>query len=140
MSEFHGQVLPAIERALISDLPDVEEKRRKPGSQPGPDAEMMTVKRRPYRHEVEIYAFPQSWSDTSLGFGGMAGQAFTSAYTTVVISDHLHAAVYVGGRLAYLAEVTNEFMDDVSNHRMLGVCDGPSKKYKLLRKTKADAI
>lgn len=46
--------------------------------------------------------FVQSWSDTSLGFGGIAGQAFTDG--TVVVCWRLpgaEAVVYIGGRLAY---------------------------------------
>lgn len=31
-----------------------------------------------------VYMFPQTWGDTSLGFGGMGGQAITTALTTII--------------------------------------------------------
>jgi hypothetical protein len=46
--------------------------------------------------------FQQMWSDTSLGFGGMAGRAFTEG--TVVVcwrTKGRDAVVFVGGRMAY---------------------------------------
>lgn len=65
---------------------------------------------------------PQTWSDTSIGFGGIAGQAFTQAYTTVVICDLTSAAVYFGGRKAYVIERVNEFfMGDLNTHSMVEV-------------------
>jgi len=49
-----------------------------------------------------ITTWVQTWSDTSLGFGGMAGQTICSAHTIVVESPHdLIYRVYVGGRFAY---------------------------------------
>ncbi len=138
-TDFYNQVLPAIEKALLTDLPDIEYQYRLPGQKPGPDAKTETRRRRPNRWEVEIYTFPQSWSDTSMGFGGMAGQAFTSAYTTVIISHHRQAAVYIGGRLAYVALLTQELMEDVRNHCMRGRVENPSQRYKLIgRKQESD--
>ena len=130
MPDFYNHVIPAIERALALDLPDVE---YHPYQKPGQDAPVETKTRRPHRGDIDVYAFPQSWSDTSLGFGGLAGQAFTSAYTTVIISNLRIAAVYIGGRLAYLAEVDEALMEDIRNHCMIGRTEGPNKRYKLLK-------
>lgn len=62
--------------------------------------------KRPRAHQCEVYAmFPQVWGDTSLGFGGVGGQAFTTAYTTIVSDGGGSFAVYFGGRLAYVLAV-----------------------------------
>ena len=53
--------------------------------------------------DVRVYSFPQTHSDTTLGFGGFGGQMMASAQTYVVdIEGHL--LVYFGGRFAYRAE------------------------------------
>lgn len=73
-------------------------------------------------HEMEVYSFPQTWGDTSLGFGGVAGQAFTSAQTTVVLTNTLKAAVYFSRRLAYVIENPNDvFFDHLRQHDMVEV-------------------
>lgn len=41
-----------------------------------------------YYPNPELHMFPQVWGDTSLGFGGIGGQAITSAYTTIVIDNN----------------------------------------------------
>ncbi len=128
MKDFQKQVLPAIEAALAADLPEVQHTFWR-------DGQVVTEMGRPYEDDVEIYAFAQSWSDTSLGFGGVAGQAFTSAYTTVV-TDHRVAFVYIGGRRAYAVEVTAEFMDDVYRANVRGKADRPFERYKPYRKKK----
>ena len=60
--------------------------------------------------DVEVHAmFPQEWSNTSCGFGGIAGQAFTSAYTTLIVSTVYNmACVYIGRRFAYRYMLTNK--------------------------------
>lgn len=73
-------------------------------------------------HEIDVYSFPQTWNDTSLGFGGIAGQAFTSAQTTVVIMHSLKAAVYFSRRLAYIIEKPNDvFFEHLCQHKMTSV-------------------
>ena len=133
MKDFEKQVLPAIAAALEADLPEIEHSFFRGGK-------IVKEMGRPTQHDVEIYAFPQSWSDTSLGFGGMAGQAFTSAYTTVVISELRHAVVYIGGRRAYKVEVTGEFMDDVRSGIVRGIVERPSQRYKLMQPVHADTF
>lgn len=106
----------AMHRAVLVDLPDVEyvsitpedKKQGRTGCK---------MKRRPWMQDVEVYHFPQTWGDTSLGFGGVGGQSFTTAYTTVVISQR-SACVYFDGLLAYRAEVNTEFMCDLQHHQM----------------------
>jgi len=56
---------------------------------------------RPREDQCQIFLFKQVWGSTSLGFGGIAGQAMTSAFTTVVIGPVGDACVYFGCRFAY---------------------------------------
>ena len=54
---------------------------------------------------LDFIAFNQQFSDTSCGFGGMAGQAFTDAPVIVIFRERNgQAAVFVGGRFAYVVE------------------------------------
>ena len=73
-------------------------------------------------YDLTVYSmFPQTWSSTALGFGGIGGQAFTSAYVCVIESNLVGGyAVYFGGRLAYVIERPNEkFMADIAAQRMV---------------------
>jgi hypothetical protein len=65
--------------------------------------------------------FPQTWGSTALGFGGIGGQAITSAYVCVIESNLVgQYAVYFGGRLAYVIERPNsQFFTDVAGQRMV---------------------
>lgn len=88
-----------------------------------------------YRYPtIELYVFPQMWSSTSLGFGGIGGQAFTSAYTTVITETNTNIwGVFFGERLAYVIENPNDvFMDNLKNFNM-SEC-GMSFKYKKTNK------
>jgi hypothetical protein len=59
-----------------------------------------------------------------LGAAGIAGQAFTDAYTTVVTEVAGDAAVYMGGRLAYTVDSPNgRFFEDLRNFQMAGASD-----------------
>lgn len=59
---------------------------------------------------IEVHSWDQSWSDTSLGMGGVAGQAISSARTTVVIdTSYGYACVYVGRFLRGRVEATPDF-------------------------------
>lgn len=70
--------------------------------------------RRPYERELNgIRAFDQGWGSTALGFGGIGGQAITTALTVVVIGPMGDAVVYFGGGFAYHLETYNsKFMED----------------------------
>jgi hypothetical protein len=65
--------------------------------------------------------FVQTWGSTALGFGGIGGQAITSAYVCVIESNLIgQYAVYFGGRLAYVIERPNsQFFTDISGQRMV---------------------
>jgi hypothetical protein len=73
--------------------------------------------------------FPQTWSSTALGFGGVGGQAITSAYTVIIESEQgLGFCVYFGGRLAYRIQKPNDhFYGDIIHQRMAQVSE--SSKY-----------
>jgi hypothetical protein len=73
-------------------------------------------------YDLTVYnMFPQSWGSTALGFGGIGGQAITSAYVCIIESDLVGGfAVYFGGRLAYVINRPNEkFIEDIQRHRMV---------------------
>ena len=54
------------------------------------------------REEVVMQAWEQTWPNTSCGFGGIAGQAFTTAPTVVVQHKDTEATVvYHANRFAY---------------------------------------
>lgn len=75
-----------------------------------------------YDDEVYWYAWPQSWPDTSLGFGGMAGQAFTGAQTVVVEFPYdKEVYVYHGGQFAYHVPVSDRFWKMANSHRLPGL-------------------
>jgi len=74
---------------------------------------------RPLEDDCYIFHFEQDWESTALGFGGLGGQAITSAWTTVVIGPCCDACVYFAGRLAYkIASPSGQFFDDVSGHKV----------------------
>lgn len=80
-------------------------------------------------YDLTVYSmFPQTWSSTALGFGGIGGQAISSAYVCVIESNLVGGyAVYFGGRLAYVINRPNEkFMEDVHRHRMVDAKLGKS--------------
>ena len=81
-----------------------------------------------------MYVFPQTWASTALGFdehGGLGGQAFTSAYTTVVeikyrvkgggfsTVDDRYYAVFFDGRFAYMYfNPSEQFFKDLDKRFM----------------------
>lgn len=119
----------SLAHALHKGLPDLKYKRKDwvKSKEIGQDVFVEETKR-PDMYDVTIDMFPQTWSDTSLGFGGMAGQAFTSAYTVVVCCpDSQCWAVYNGGRFAYLIDYKKQsaegfkiFQEDLMNRNMAG--------------------
>jgi hypothetical protein len=87
-----------------------------------PDDCFVEKTRRHSMYDLTVYAmFVQTWGSTALGFGGIGGQAITSAYVCIIESSLVgQFAVYFGGRLAYVIERPNaEFMVDISNQRMV---------------------
>lgn len=125
MTDIFTSLAFAVSRALDHDLPSVKYKRpfHKDGERTLVDAE-----RRPHQGEIDVYHFPQVWGSTALGFGGIGGQAMTSAYTTVVV-EGANVAVYFSGRLAYVVVNPNdEFFRHLSSHNMAEV--GKSSQYR----------
>lgn len=74
---------------------------------------------------IQVYSFPQMWSNTACGFGGIAGQAFTEAQTTVIYAKNRKwALVFHDDRFAYIVDSpTNEFMLEIRNFRLVGAAD-----------------
>ena len=80
-------------------------------------------------YDLTVYnMFTQTWGSTALGFGGVGGQAITSAYVCVIESNLLaQFAVYFGGRLAYVIKRPNEnFFEGIMNQKMVDAKLGPS--------------
>lgn len=48
--------------------------------------------------EVDVHVFSETWSSTTLIFGGIGGQAISNAFTVVAIAEGRTARIYVGGR------------------------------------------
>lgn len=88
--------------------------------------------RRPMQNEIAVYNFPQMWGSTALGFSGIGGQAFTMAYTTVLVCGN-YAAIFFNGRHAYTSEVTPVFEEDMRRFDMASV----AQKGKYLKKAVA---
>ena len=73
--------------------------------------------------DFAMYIFEQTWGSTALGFGGIGGQAMTTAntYVFVPVTCHQNCFVYFDGRFAYQAPWSKSFMEDVRNHSMKSV-------------------
>lgn len=87
------------------------------------DQVMTRVEEKPGMDDIDVYLFPQTWANTSCGFGGVSGQAFTRSTTIVVmLEDHSAACVYFSGRFAYMVSpVTREFLIDLGSFNMAEV-------------------
>lgn len=82
-------VATAVGAALFRDLKEFQ----------APDTDRT---RRLTESEVEVFVFPEGWPSTALGYGGVGGQAFTTAYTVIVASFATDEALVYwgpGGRL-----------------------------------------
>lgn len=72
--------------------------------------------------EYEMYDFEQVWGSTALGFGGIGGQAMTSARTFVFISPyHKTCYVYFAGRFAYEVPYSQILIDDIMKQNVASV-------------------
>lgn len=69
----------------------------------------------PTLDDFELYTFEQIWGSTALGFGGVGGQAMTTARTYVFVPANCNQKcfVYFAGRFAYAVNYSQIFMDDV---------------------------
>lgn len=78
---------------------------------------------------LDIRIFSQTWGSTALGFGGIGGDALTTASTTVIRLGNGQWPVFFGSRLAYVVEnPTKEFFEDLHNGRMAD-CFTAAKRY-----------
>jgi hypothetical protein len=95
---------------------------RETGMPLGPENSMVEKTRRPHLGEIRVQAmFPQTWSSTALGFGGIGGQAITSAYT-IILECNSEYAVYFAGQHAYtVQQPTDKFFRDLDKRCMLEV-------------------
>ncbi len=78
---------------------------------------------RPNEDQLTIRLFDQEWPNTYAGMdarGGLAGQAFCSTWTVVVLHSRA-ACVYFSGNLAYrVAKIGDTFISDMKNCTMVG--------------------
>lgn len=91
----------------------------------------VTKTRKHSEYDISVMTmFPQMWGSTALGFGGIGGQAITTAYTVVLASDiQGQYCVYFGGQLAYRIDRPNRvFFEDVANMSM-HARDGAKSRY-----------
>jgi len=71
---------------------------------------------------IDVKVFKQVWPSTTLGFGGMGGDAMTSAFTTIVTTDEFVYYVFFNGSLAYVVDdPTKKFKEDMLNCNMADV-------------------
>ena len=72
--------------------------------------------------DFELYTFEQSWPDTTCGFGGVGGQAITTAitYVFVPVSVDEKCYVYIGGKFAYSCDWSETFKKDLMNQNVAG--------------------
>jgi len=62
--------------------------------------------------QCNIHIIIQNWGSTSGGWGGIGGAAMTDSYTTIIENKIFYiAGVYYGGRLAYLVEINDAYME-----------------------------
>jgi hypothetical protein len=78
---------------------------------------------RPTIDSFTLYTFEQLWSDTTCGFGGIGGQAFTSAriYVFVPIIGNQKCFIYIGDKFAYKADWCDALKEDIDNHNIESV-------------------
>ncbi len=87
-------------------------------------------------YSVDVEMFNQTWGSTACGWeepGMIAGQAFTSEYTTVIKVDislkkssnsMVFYGVCFGNKVAYLVNNANErFLDDLAKHRIASISE-----------------
>ena len=85
----------------------------------------------PTLDDFELHTFEQTWGSTALGFGGVGGQAMTSATTYVFIpmSVNQKCFVHLVGSFAYAVDYSDKFMKDVLGCNVATVHE--SGKYKV---------
>lgn len=90
------------------------------------------TKDKPYIDGFDMITFEQTWPDTTCGFGGIGGQAFTSENVYIFIPVQCadqRCIVYIGSRFAYYADWVESFKEDIRKQRIASV-NGSSKYQK----------
>jgi hypothetical protein len=83
---------------------------------------------------LSLRSWPQTWSDTSLGFGGIAGQAISTAQTILLEDEEKGIAhVYHGGRYAYTCKCDEGYREHLLGQRFPGKRE-PKKKLKEIKR------
>lgn len=92
---------------------------------------MDTKGRLPSVNDYELHIFQQTWGSTALGFGGIGGQAMTTANTYVFLDleNGKDCYVYFAGRFAYTAPYGETLWKDVLGQNLASVTG--SKKYRM---------
>jgi hypothetical protein len=85
--------------------------------------------RRPGRHEILVEMFPQTWSSTALGFGGVGGQAMSTAYTVIVTGPGQPVCVYFAGQFAYRIDEPNTTFFEDAMRRTMHEIRGAKERY-----------
>ena len=86
---------------------------------------------KPSVDDFTLYTFDQMWPDTTCGFGGIGGQAFTNSRVYVFIPKYIdhRCIVYIGSKYAYKAEYCDNFREDVGNKNIASVFEA-KERYK----------
>jgi hypothetical protein len=111
----------AVHEAVEHDLPPVVLPAR---TRTRPDGSTFTWPEvtglRPHDNRIEVHSWPQTWSNTSLGMGGMAGQALTTAQTTVVLDmTRGIGACYVQRTFRGLFDVNEDTLDRIARNAII---------------------
>jgi hypothetical protein len=117
--KWHDEVFNKLSQEEKKKLYDEE---RRTGVHMGPADTTVEKSRKHSLYDLTVYSmFPQTWSSTALGFGGIGGQAISSAYVCVIESRLVgDFAVYFGGQFAYVINRPNEkFWEDIAQKRMV---------------------
>ena len=81
----------------------------------------------------DLHIFEQMWPDTSCGFGGVAGQAFTSCHVYAFVPKNREdipyvnvkipsdVIIYIHGRFAYTAPKSDLIMNDIKSCNIMPV-------------------
>lgn len=72
-----------------------------------------------------IHTFPQIWGNTTLGFGGVGGDAMTTAYTTV-LEDIVTGVVFVYFDITYAYTIykpNSRFFNALHNKKLASVIE-----------------
>lgn len=70
--------------------------------------------------DFEVHIFEQTWGSTTLGFGGLGGQAMTreNTYVFVPVTCNQNCFIYFGSQFAYEAEYNSTFREDLLSGNM----------------------